>query len=90
MSEAMQTTDHETIRAWAEARDGRPARVRNTGGGGGILRIDFDPPEDTLEAIDWSEFFEVFEDRDLAFLYQDETADGGQSRFNKFIDRNGG
>ena len=25
------TTDHATIRAWAEARDGKPARVKGTG-----------------------------------------------------------
>lgn len=30
--------------------------------------------------------FEIFEDRKLAFLYQDRTS-GGESRFNKFISR---
>ena len=40
MSEARTTTDHTTIRKWAEARDGKPARVK-TGGEGGILCIDF-------------------------------------------------
>ena len=40
MSEARTTTDHTTIRKWAEGRDGKPARVK-TGGEGGILRIDF-------------------------------------------------
>jgi hypothetical protein len=82
------TTDHDTIRTWAEARDGRPARVADTGDEGGILRIDFKEPDDGLEEIDWDTFFEVFEDRKLAFLYQDETAGGGTSRFNKFVSRN--
>ena len=81
------TTDHDTIRAWAEARGGRPARVAETADAGGILRIDFQEPEDRLEDIDWETFFEIFEDRGLAFLYQDETADGGTSRFNKFVAR---
>lgn len=42
--------------------------------------------EDALKAISWDEFFEIFEDRKLAFLYQDRTS-GGESRFNKFISR---
>ncbi|SDO72049.1 hypothetical protein SAMN05216196_108150 [Lutimaribacter pacificus] len=86
MSDTRQTTDHDTIRAWAEARNGRPARVKQTDGGG-VLRVDFDPPEDTLEEIGWSEFFDIFENRGLAFLYQDKTGDGGTSRFNKLIRR---
>lgn len=83
------TTNHETIRHWAEARRGHPARVR-TEGEGGILRIDFGRPEDNLERIDWDAFFEIFDERSLAFLYQDETADGEKSRFNKFITREKG
>lgn len=86
MSEAVKTTDHEEIRKWAEARDGRPSVVR-TRGSGGILRIDFGKPEDELEEISWDEFFEIFEENDLAFLHQDKTEDGGKSRFNKFVER---
>ncbi|AMD58737.1 hypothetical protein [Agrobacterium pusense] len=85
MTESATTTDHDTIRKWAEQRDGHPAKV-DVSGDGGILRIDFGEPEDALKAITWDEFFEIFEDRKLAFLYQDETS-GGESRFNKFISR---
>ena len=85
MSEAKTTTDHDEIRRWAEARDGTPARVRGSEPGG-ILRIDFGAPEETLEAISWETFFEVFEERRLAVLHQDE-ADGGTSRFNKLVER---
>ncbi|KIV67092.1 1,4-alpha-glucan branching enzyme [Rhizobium sp. UR51a] len=85
MTESATTTDHDTIRKWAEQRDGHPAKVDVTGDGG-ILRIDFGEPEDALKAISWDEFFEIFEDRKLAFLYQDRTS-GGESRFNKFISR---
>lgn len=88
MSSSQTTTDHDTIKRWAEARDGHPSVVE-TGGPGGILRIDFGPKEERLEPISWDEFFKVFEDNDLAFLYQDETGGGGQSRFNKFIKREG-
>jgi hypothetical protein len=85
MSESNTTTDHDEIRKWAEARDGKPSRVK-TGGAGGILRIDFGEPEENLEPISWDEFFKIFDENRLAFLYQDETG-GGTSRFNKFVDR---
>ncbi|MBD8066112.1 hypothetical protein IC608_11580 [Devosia sp. PTR5] len=86
MSSSEQTTDHDTIRKWAEERDGHPAIIR-TGGKGGILRIDFGEPEENLEPVDWDEFFRVFDENKLNFLYQDKTSDGGTSRFNKFVDR---
>ena len=83
MSSADTTTDHDKIRKWAQERDGHPARVA-TGGPGGILRIDFGEPEETLEQISWDDFFKIFDENDLAFLYQ---ADDRNSRFNRFIDR---
>ena len=90
MAEAKTTTDHDEIRRWVESRGGRPASVRDTGGGDdpGILRIDFpnEPggdDDDRLEEISWEEFFQAFDDNGLAFLYQDE----GDSRFNKFVSR---
>ena len=85
------TTDHDEIKAWAEARDGKPARVKGSGEhppkghAGGILRIDFGTPEETLERISWNDFFETFDANGLAFLYQEETSDGGTSRFFKFV-----
>lgn len=87
---AERTIDHATIRAWAEERKGRPSVVKRSHDseeGGGILRIDFNEPEETLEEVPWDEFFEVFEDRQLAFLHQDRTADGNLSRFFKFVRR---
>lgn len=86
------TTDHDTIRTWAESRDGKPAAVAETHrkGDAGILRILFsdEAEEDGLEAVPWDEFFKTFDDRGLAFLYQEETKGGGSpSRFHKFVDR---
>ncbi len=86
MSQATSTIDHDTIRTWAEERNGHPARVKDSGEGG-ILRIDFEPPEDSLEEIEWEEFFSVFEKRNLAFLYQEKTDEGSVSRFNKLVHR---
>ena len=88
MSKAETTTDHDVIRNWVDARDGHPVRVEDTGEGG-ILRIDFEPPDEGLERIEWDRFFEIFEDRRLAFLHQDKTEDGQTSRFNKLISRDG-
>lgn len=89
MSSAETTTDHEQIRAWIEQRGGTPTRVKGTEDdeGEGILRIDFAEADDALEPISWEEFFDTFEDRKLAFLHQDKTADGKESRFFKFVNR---
>lgn len=94
MSSAITTTDHATIKSWCEKRGGRPARVKSTGGGprrkegaGGILRIDFREPDDSLEQIEWEEFFDTFEKNKLAFLYQDSLESGEVSRFFKFVAR---
>ena len=87
--EAKTTTDHDEIREWAEQRGGKPASVRGTeerGEEAGVLRISFENDED-LEEISWDEFFEKFDEEDLEFLYQERTADGGESRFFKLIQR---
>jgi hypothetical protein len=86
------TTDHDEIRKWAEARGGRPAVVRATHDqGGGIIRIEFpDAPHaqhDALAEISWQEFFAKFDEADLALLYQEETAGGERSNFNKLVGR---
>jgi hypothetical protein len=93
MAETKITTDHDEIRKWAEARGGRPAAVRATHGKDdpGIIRIEFPraphAKDDALEEISWEEFFEKFDEADLALLYQEETASGQRSNFNKLIGR---
>ena len=89
MSDAQTTTDHATIRKWAEARGGRPATVKSTGSKNepGVLRFDFGEPEDSLEEISWDEFFAKFDESELALLYQDKTSDGKTSRFFKLVNR---
>lgn len=90
MSAAEPTTDHDVIRKWIEERKGHPSVVRATednGREGGILRVDFQDPDDALDDIGWDEFFRIFDESNLAFLHQDKTADGSVSRFNKFVSR---
>jgi hypothetical protein len=85
------TTNHDQIRRWAEERGGKPSCVKGTGGGGdtGVLRLDFPDysGEDSLQHISWDEFFEKFDEQNLALLYQEETAGGQRSSFNKLISR---
>jgi hypothetical protein len=65
--------------------------VRGTGGDGdiGMLRLDFPgySGEDRLQEISWDDWFAKFEERGLALLYQDTTARGEKSNFNKIIAR---
>jgi len=86
MTRAYATTDHERIKHWVEQRGGHPAVVADTGEDG-VLRIDFDPTDEKLEEVDWDTFFDTFDRKSLAFLYQDKTANGKLSRFSKFIER---
>jgi hypothetical protein len=89
MAEANVTTNHEEIRRWAEERGGRPATVKSTASGEepGVLRLDFEPQDESLQPVPWNKFFEKFDHEGLAFLYQDRTAEGEQSRFHKFVNR---
>ncbi len=84
------TTDHEEIKAWAEKRGGKPAIVKGTeykGTAAGLLRIDFGEKDEALKEISWEEFFDTFDQKNLAFLYQEEAPGGKLSRFFKFINR---
>jgi hypothetical protein len=50
------------------------------------VRIDFaEDEDDRLEEISWDEFFDKFEERQLAFLYQEQKANGEPSTFNKLV-----
>jgi hypothetical protein len=90
-SKTATTTDHDEIRRWVEEHDGTPATVRGTesGDAAGVLRIDFPggTGEDQLEHISWDEWFQKFDDNDLAFLYQQEKASGEDSTFFKLVSR---
>src|ERR671938_1717511 len=84
-------TDHEEIRQWAEARGGRPAHVKRTGGEAdvGMIRIDFPgySGEESLEPISWEQWFEKFEEKDLALVVENQPPEGDKARFNKLVSR---
>lgn len=85
------TQDHEEIRRWAEKRGAVPAEVARTHHDSepGILRFCF--PESrgknnaNLTEISWDDFFEKFDESNLQLVYQEKTAGGGQSNFNKLV-----
>ncbi|MCU1261234.1 MAG: 1,4-alpha-glucan branching enzyme [Bryobacterales bacterium] len=85
------TIDHDEIRRWVEERHGVPARVKGTGDNDdpGLLRIDFpvDGPDPNLEPISWDEWFRKFDEKQLAFLYEEKMANGTMSYFNKLVSR---
>ena len=81
------TTDHDTIREWAESHGGKPAAVDRTHEKGdvGIVRLMFPKARQSehgsLVEISWEEFFRQFEESGLALLYE---KDG---RFSKIVGR---
>ncbi len=80
MASATPVTDHEEIREWVESRGGRPACVKGTAA---LLRVDFGEPDEKLQPIEWDQWFETFDSRNLAALIQE----GGASRFIKLVSR---
>jgi uncharacterized protein DUF892 len=85
------TTDHEEIRQWAEERGARPACVKGTGGKSdtGMIRLDFPGYSGarSLQPISWEDFFQKFDENGLALVYQETTAKGQESNFNKLVSR---
>lgn len=54
-----------------------------------MIRLDFPgfSGEKSLEHIGWDEWFEKFDEHNLALLYQETTAGGERSNFNKLVSR---
>jgi hypothetical protein len=80
----MMTTDHDEIRRWAEERGAKPACVRGTGkrGDTGMIRLDFPgySGRETLQKISWDDWFESFDENNLALLHRGDN-------FNKLVSR---
>ena len=80
MAETRDITDHQAIREWAAARQGRPAMNSIPTGGTGpdrevlhllfgqhtLMESDDDTATESLRLVDWEEWFAVFEREQLA------------------------
>jgi hypothetical protein len=90
-SAARPLTDHDEIRRWAQERNAKPACVRHTGRGNqiGMIRLDFPgySGEGSLQEISWNDWFQKFDENNLALLIQEQTARGSKSNFNKLVIR---
>ena len=80
------TTDHGEMRKWVKERKGHPIHLK------GMLDADEIPisiklPHSTMEGseITWDEFFKQFDDRNLAFEYEERNEEGELSLFFKLI-----
>lgn len=91
MALSKNTKDHDEIRQWAESRGAVPSEVASTHSDGeaGILRFQFPKAKNAndgaLREIPWDEFFEKFDENNLSLVYQDKTASGRKSNFNKLV-----
>jgi hypothetical protein len=91
MALSKNTKDHNTIRQWAESRGAAPSEVGSTEkeGESGLLRFQFPKAKNrndaALKEISWDEFFEKFDENDLTLVYQEKTAGGQESNFNKLV-----
>jgi hypothetical protein len=86
------TTDHDEIRRWAEERGGAPVIVRDTTSlspGEGYLNLEFPGYDrgENAQRVSWDDFFRTFEERNLAFQYQQERPSGTETFNFKLIDR---
>ena len=86
------TTSHEEIRRWVAARGGRPVvivRPQSADEKASLICIYFpeDRSEGPLNEISWAKWFKQFDAAGLALLYQEDTANGEKSNFNKLVSR---
>ena len=87
MAETRDITDHQEIREWAAARQGRPAMNSIPTGGTGpdrevlhllfgqhtLMESDDDTATESLRLVDWDEWFDIFEREQLALNVPNES-----------------
>ncbi|WP_420458194.1 hypothetical protein [Neolewinella sp.] len=85
MASSKTTTDHDTIKKWVEEHNGVASTISD--GDSDILRIHFpeasSDKDDQFDEVSWEEFFTIFDEQKLAFLYSTDD----DSTFNKFVSR---
>jgi hypothetical protein len=87
--ETITTTEHETVRDWVEQRGSVPAQVTDPAGEdpGSLAIVPAGKDDDSLALISWEEFFEIFDDEGLAFVYQTEKENPREQWFCAFTQR---
>lgn len=85
LAAARPLTDQDEIRRWAEERDATPSCVKGTGDGRSPIppRLPHYGGEESLQEISWDQWFQKFDENNLALLVQERTAGGQKSHFNK-------
>ncbi|WP_440006977.1 hypothetical protein [Halomicrococcus sp. SG-WS-1] len=83
------TTDRETIRNWADERNLEPVRRTTAGTEEPSVRLvhDAETGRSGHEEVSWDEFFDRFEDEQLAFMYQEFDSVDDEVEFAEVIDR---
>ena len=91
MKDTVSTTNHNEIQQWAEEKEGIPATLKNQDEEASnlIIRILFsdDKNVDQAREIPWDQFFKLFEEHKLAFVYKHENFGGALSNFHRFVFR---
>jgi hypothetical protein len=89
----VETTDHDEVRRWLEAHDGRPMVASGTveadgSDGVGVLKIEFGEGHDeSLVPLSWDEFFERFESAELALVHDDRMTGARAASAARFVGR---
>lgn len=71
------TTEHALVRKLIEDREGYPAHLESSEGQGdsGLLQVGLtdegEEGDEDLKELSWEQFFEEFEEKDLAFAYRE-------------------
>jgi hypothetical protein len=85
--QTLATRNHDVIRRWAQERGAEPATVPGTEHDGrpGVLTFDFPGyGGERLQHISWDEWFRVFDERNLVFLFQERLNNGRPSNHFHF------
>lgn len=84
------TTNQDEVRTLVEEHGGMPATLKGTSENGeessDMLHIAFGPLGPDMEEVSWEEFFERFENENLALEYDDEAVYGTPPDF-ELVDR---
>jgi hypothetical protein len=84
--QSLATRSHDVIRHWADDRGAKPATVHGTERERrpGVLRFNFPGyGGESLEEVNWDDWFRTFDDRELVFIFQEHRRNGGASNFFK-------